>query len=109
MYAEAALQPCSDPYPKQNLELLEGVKGQAGLCNTWVREQQNNKNVKHDNSLNQRAGVGVLIRIMPLSLTYSELRKEGPHSHAVVLFREDNDLLKPETASKTSLLPQPAK
>lgn len=34
MYAEAALQPCSDPYPKQNLELLEGVKGQAGLCNT---------------------------------------------------------------------------
>lgn len=27
MYTEAALQPCTDPYPKQNPELLKGVKG----------------------------------------------------------------------------------
>lgn len=64
--------------------------------------------MKFHNGLNQRARVGVIIRIMPLSLTYSELRKEGPHCHRLVLFLEDNDLLEPETGSKISLLPQPA-
>lgn len=34
MYTEAALQPCTDPYPKQSPELLKGVKGQAGLWDT---------------------------------------------------------------------------
>lgn len=59
--------------------------------------------MKCHNGLNQRARVGVIIRIMPLSLTYSELRKEGPHCHGLVLFLEE-----PETGSKISLLPQPA-
>lgn len=74
MYTEAALQPCSDPYPKQSLGLLEGVKGQAGLWNKIFSKGaakqlvSPNKNVKHHNSLNQRARVGVIIS-MPISLT----------------------------------------